>query len=376
MLNPATQTYAYPSYPWQEDGRGFYIPDSVVHSFVERIRRAAAAIFDTHIRLDEAGIGLSPLNRHRLLIPEPAISLEKSRRLVLQAFGSFTPFLQTATAAAMNDPSRWEFKNVPPGEACGGCLAGNCQENPHTQAVIDYEYDGTINDTIYIAHEIGHLQADDLLTSENLNYTARGRHMSEIQAFFTQSIVYDFLLKTPDPSLQNAARIHFTGEVARSLYDVCIGLCALDVEKSASGGIRNEAQIRAAYESGLQILLGKNWQHYQKAVWMAENIHDEKSRDISISALHQHSMAALVAMGLFEESKKRGREERQTLSKAILTARGQFALMDVLKTFGIETERQIGDMAETVITAIAGRLGDIATNPDCKNRRTPAPPKP
>ncbi len=53
-----------------------------------------------------------------------------------------------------------ELTRTDPGEADGYCEPPGWQGR--VTAKIFYQYDGTINDAVYLAHELGHLLSNDL----------------------------------------------------------------------------------------------------------------------------------------------------------------------------------------------------------------------
>jgi hypothetical protein len=92
--------------------------------------------------------------------------------------------------------------------------------NTREHAVIDYEYLGTPNSVIYLAHEIGHAIADDIQQEKGLTYKDFTSGQQEEQAYFVQSIVSHY---TGIPSPENIARDdilkdHFEGSERPKQY--------------------------------------------------------------------------------------------------------------------------------------------------------------
>ncbi|PZO82634.1 MAG: hypothetical protein DI626_09965 [Micavibrio aeruginosavorus] len=73
---------------------------------------------------------------------------------------------------------------------------GNIREH----AVIDYEYLGTPNSILYLAHEMGHAIADDIQREKGLTHKDFKWPQQEEQAYFVQSIVSHY---TGIPSPEN-----------------------------------------------------------------------------------------------------------------------------------------------------------------------------
>ena len=72
--------------------------------------------------------------------------------------------------------------------------------NTREHAVIDYEYLGTPNSVIYLAHEIGHAIADDIQREKGLTHKDFTSDQQEEQAYFVQSIMSHY---TGIPSPEN-----------------------------------------------------------------------------------------------------------------------------------------------------------------------------
>jgi len=191
-------------------------------------------------------------------------SLEESKELIISALDHFSPelgeqarrIMQTACynggasdrerelrfaampydGSPLDDPNhflskdykleieagkRWNLTPAAPGQCrLMRCLPAesNQQEcapgaydpaNPHPYAVIEYQFDGTLDGVIYMAHETGHAIADDYQREAGMTYRDNPRHLPEMQAYLVQHIVYDHLKQHDDPSVSSAAQRHF-----------------------------------------------------------------------------------------------------------------------------------------------------------------------
>jgi len=63
------------------------------------------------------------------------------------------------------------------------------QENPNDFAVIDFEYHGTPESVVYLAHELGHAVADDIQRENGFSFKDFSVYDMEQQAYFIQNIV-------------------------------------------------------------------------------------------------------------------------------------------------------------------------------------------
>jgi hypothetical protein len=62
------------------------------------------------------------------------------------------------------------------------------QENNAPYAIIDYEYTGTPQSVIYLAHELGHALADDIQNENGRSFRDFTADEAEKQAYFIQNI--------------------------------------------------------------------------------------------------------------------------------------------------------------------------------------------
>lgn len=353
-LNKKTEKYAYPCYSWEKDEQSFYFPDSAIDPYVKEAKRIARSVFQTHI--NARNIGLSPFNRHRLLIPEPQLSWQESCALVVDAFKRFHPDLGKKAHEVINDHNRWKLKSVDAGEAGGCCHSANCETNPQPYAIIVYNYDGTINDSVYIAHELGHLIADDYVQAAGFTHPDEKRHVLEVQGFFTQSILYNYLMTHPDLSLRQAADSHFIGEITSSLYALPKGIGALEAEKSVLSN-QNNAKVRQSYSNVLETWLGERWQEYDKAKRLLDHITESDKRDCwGMCDLHQHPMASIVATGLFLRTMEQNQCGRSRLLGELYGKEGPKGILDVYDKINLHTSVDVQKLAQDTICYIAAPL--------------------
>lgn len=67
------------------------------------------------------------------------------------------------------------------------------QDNPEDYAIVDFEYDGTTNSLVYLAHEVGHAIADDMQREQGLSFREFSIDQLEKQAYFVQSALQHYL---------------------------------------------------------------------------------------------------------------------------------------------------------------------------------------
>lgn len=365
-LEAKTVDYAYPYHSWLDDDGGFYFPDASIQPFIDEAQKVTKGTFENHLATE---VNLSPLNRHRLLIPDPKLSWKESCDLVVTAFTNFHPKLGAKATEVIENPDRWQLTKTSIGEAAGSCNPANCETNPKPYAVINYEYDGTINDAVYIAHELGHLIADDFANETGFSCFDGKRHMAEVQAFFTQHILYDYLHKHGDTDLRQAAQSHFVGEITRSLYSLPIAIGALEAEKLAASEQHDIKQIKPIYEAVQEEWLGNRWQEYDKSQQLFDDIMDATKRDSrGISNLHQHSMASIVSTGIFTAGQSMPIQQREIFIDHIFGREGPKDINDILQMGCSETGWDMAEMAKTSIARVIAPFQKFDEKPSPSNQ--------
>ena len=238
MLN--TRTGGYPA---AHEGRnGAYFPDAVVAPFVAEAQR------------------IGPLQSSSPADTGRCFSLEESKALIIEAMNEFDPklgikaaeilsaasFNNTAKSRSEDNPyladeyklpdmkdARWNLMEVAPGQSqLMRCLPAQSEpkdygdgmghdpanENPY--AVIEYQFDGTIDGVIHMAHEMGHMIADDRQREAGYTYKDNPEHLKETQAYFTQSILYNHLMRHEDVEIAAAARGHYAATMQQSIHEL------------------------------------------------------------------------------------------------------------------------------------------------------------
>lgn len=86
------------------------------------------------------------------------------------------------------------------------------RDNTREHAVIDYEYLGTPDSVIYLAHEIGHAIADDIQQEKGLTYKDFTSDQQEEQAYFVQSIISHYTgIPSPEALASDDLKSQFEG---------------------------------------------------------------------------------------------------------------------------------------------------------------------
>ena len=358
FLSRLTEKFTSVTFQPAEDRYGFYFPDSVIASIVSEVTKNAKDAFDIHLSADK--IGLAPLNKHKLLIPEEKFTLEESCNLVIAAFEKFDLNLAMRAKKVIANKERWILSHVKAGEAEGRCYLANSKVNPKPYAVIEYSYDGTINDAVYIAHELGHLIADDYINEAGGTCEDTKVNMAEVQGFFTQHILYDYLAGHPDVGISRAGEKHFLGEITRFLYAILVGVGELEAEKSMLEKKSNK-EIALSYSHALQSSLGDKWKEYGVANRVFHSLlNGQEGYAQGVYGLHTHPMASLIAKGLFLYAKQIDRLPAEIFVGTLYGAGGSKDTVDVIMESGIENqqewERLVKRAVEQVIEPLTCRV--------------------
>lgn len=340
MLSTSSEKYAY-GIAAAEDERGFFLPGVVIDSVLDTIKPHAATLFAARLRQERSGEAIPSLTQHQLLIADPHIEFAKSKQLVLAALRHFGSGLGEQAETLLNAPERWQTTPTDPGRASGYCAAPYTRDNPEPYAVVTYNYDQTINDPIYIAHELGHLLA--CYHAKEIGSHPKS-HMSEIQAFLLQFILYDNVIHHQEnSSLQKAAQEHFNGEIIRSIYALPVALATLEAERSLTKD-DNQEQAVTTYATILYGWLGEHWRGFHQAKLACEQIMDSDARDHTIVALHKHPSAAIIAAGLFAFAKQSN--QRQQVLDATFGLASHQGLVQVLEKIGVTSQAELNRMIQ------------------------------
>jgi hypothetical protein len=183
-----------------EPERGAYFPDDVMDGLLAA----------THGR-NVPAFARTELSTGRAIPPE------ESKKLIIKALGNFYPplgekagaFFAAGFDASVEHPhiekqitqssSRWQIAFVPRGKTrTQNTVPADSPANPNPRSVIQYDYDNSINSTVYIGHELGHGIADELIRGkDNKKFGDNPLNLDELQAYVSQSIVYDYLRPKP-----------------------------------------------------------------------------------------------------------------------------------------------------------------------------------
>jgi len=307
------------------------LPDVVLDALHEALLPIVPKVFGMHCELDQRDDSVPKLNKHRILIQSPVISWQQSCELVVGAFTSFQPELGAQVRSLINDPSLLRLSQISAGQAEGICIAPGYEAEGHAPGIV-YEYDLTINDPIYLAHELGHY------ISDSLDGALMPPSLYEIPAMVTQHLMYEYLSRQADPGLANAARKHFVGEVTGALYRLSVAF---------AGSATDQSSDEERYGQAIQENLGTNWRYFVPA----------RDKMFGARQLHKHNSSLVLAYGLLEYIQQQPKEPRVFDE---IFARGSKAnILEILGQCGIHDKAALVDFFSQAVKGIAAPLEQI-----------------
>lgn len=309
------------------------LPDAVLEAQRAVVEPRVGEIYSLHVKLDREGGVVPPLNRHRLLCPEPAIDWARSCELVCAAFDWHDAQLANPVRALLNDRSRVVRKET----AAGDCAAYTAPKGwqGRTEAQIMFESDGTVSDPVYLAHELGHLLSMVLAEEAGVADSMMPRHAIEVPAFYCQIMFYGFLSRSADETLRRAGLAHAAGELTRSLYGQTAAYAAQGIEKAGESPL---------YHARMAERLGSEWAYF-KAVGRG---------GFAAYDLHTYATAPLLALGLYD-----GKPCNAALFDALFTRGARTDILEIFSAVGVTQEEELRSFFSTALDRAAAPLAAI-----------------
>ncbi len=208
-----------------------YIPDAFFDALIGEVLPAfesgrLAERVAPHLHMVEG-------RKNRIIIPGPSFTWEESKKNVTAMLETLDPeiasLLETLTANGWIDLSAATAPGL-----CEGVCDPTDRRSDGRPSTIRFTYDGTINDPVYLSHELGHFANDAASPgfdweSASLNRTAAC--LRETQAFFLQHAFYD---SDCVPALQGALRQHCQAEAFQCLGNLRQDLAVLEKTRALS----------------------------------------------------------------------------------------------------------------------------------------------
>lgn len=320
-------------------------------------------------------------------ITDPVISLQDSKAMIVEALHDFDPVLGAKAAAMLQNEKTLNISDVPAGTAymmrcrpAGYTNPG--EENSENHPIIDFDYDHTIQSTIYLAHELGHAIADDYQREAGHDFETNPTHMIETQAYLVQNIVYNHLKDHPDKNIATAAERYAATEMARNIYDLSLAHAAQDaLQDIAQHQEPNPAMI-------FENRFGQGWENFISTYAPAQRIFEtmatlkadpqsglpEKMETLQNEAqrLHERPTSILIAACIAKHLETEDIGQRRKTSEILLGRHGPKDITSTLQSVGLHKEGRLDSLAQSTMQYLTQRLN---ATPDAQEMQTIDTPK-
>lgn len=344
-------------------GPGLYYPDSIVDSVLNESFKTTPSMFRNHLGKPEE---FSLLDAPTGQIIQKRFTLNQSKDLVIKAFSDFDPELGRRAKVIFDDPARWNLQEVAPGTA--RMMRSRPAEspgdeynppNPLSHSVIDYDFDGTIDAVVYLAHEVGHSIADDYAREAGGSFRNTPGHLNEFQAYLPQQILYGSLMQNPDPEIAEAGRRQYLATIATSLYNLPLGLEAKKTEIALREG-------KTPSHNTVKDWFGDDWNRHTRADEIIKTLQatgaDTGPKGIlgeQIRSMHERPLGVLVSAALYEHLKTEDLTTRRRTLETLFQPfdqNGSKGISEVLSTSGIEHASQMGQIMDRTLKSASSLL--------------------
>ena len=242
-----------------------------------------------------------------LYAPAPAgasglISFEQALTLVADAFAGFDP--EMGAFARMMAANGW-IDAAPSEQRRSGAYSTEYADPPEPRVFLTFE--GTLDNVITLAHELGHAWHSWLLRDLPLEQRDYPVTLAETASLFAEALVRDALLAATDNMEQRRAIAWLDGERAASLL---LDVPARFTFERALVAAREEgyvgaSQLRAMMKSAQQQWYGDTLTQYDELFWASRS-------HFSIAELgfynYPYLFGYLFSLGLYAQKARAGRE--------------------------------------------------------------------
>ena len=232
------------------------VADSTVDALVAAVT-SRYGIVARYYRLKKRLLGLEELfdyDRYAALpAPRRHFTWSEARELVLGAYATFHP--RMAEIASLFFEKRWIDAEVHPGKR-GGAFSSSTVPSVHPYILVNFQ--GTAEDVMTLAHELGHgvhqfLSRDRGLLQQNTPLTT-----AETASIFGETLVFqDLLAKEKDPAIALAMLVR---EIESSFATVFRQVAMNRFEEATHAARRSEGELTAERLSGM-------WLETQRAMF-------------------------------------------------------------------------------------------------------------
>lgn len=374
FISSKTKEYASGNRSQEQDKTGEYFPDSVVDPFIRAVRAIMPGTFQKTLTDPAAFASMKDDARDIAIVDTETgktrqLSLNESKVLVVTALKDYDPALGEKAEKILNDRLETrKLADVPEGEQAQQQYVARRRKTPQGTADqhagnIRYDYlNGTIDDPIMLAHEVGHAIADDYICEKGLASSDFRESIPETQAYFVQHIVYDYLRNHGhDEGIRRSADLHFTATMTRNIYNLAIS----DVARDAQIAMKKGDDFNA--DDALTARFGTGWEQYEWAREVRDNIDaaqwaqknptisdtDRKMAldklDDEVRYMHGRPMSILTALALQKQASETDEATKCGVIGALLGRKGLQNIVCILSEGGINYGDQMEKHARAAI---------------------------
>lgn len=270
-----------------------------------------------------------------LYAPAPAatpalLSFEQALTLVVDAFAGFDP--EMGAFARMMADKGW-IDAAPSANRRSGAYSTEYADPPEPRVFLTFE--GTMDNLITLAHELGHAWHSWLLRDSPLEQRDYPKTLAETASLFAEALVRDALLAATDKMEPRRAIAWLDGERAASLLlDVPARFTFERALVAArEQGYVGASQLRQMMKSAQQQWYGDTLSQYDELFW-ASKCH------FSIADLgfynYPYLFGYLFSLGLYAQKERAGGEFAHAY-RALLTDTGRMSAEDLVeKHLGVD----------------------------------------
>jgi len=230
------------------------VEEEVVDALVAAVKKAYPRLSHRYYKLKAQWMGKETLPYWDRNAPLPQendalIPWEEAKDIVLEAYGAFSPTLQTIGAQFFD--KNWIDATLTPGKDSG---AFSHPTVPSVHPYILMNYHGKVRDVMTLAHELGHGVHQCLARDQGLLLSETPLTIAETASVFGEMLTFQSLLaRTPDPLKRKAL---LAGKVEDMLNTVVRQIAFFDFERQVHAK-RKEKELTVED-------LGKIWMQVQK----------------------------------------------------------------------------------------------------------------
>ena len=310
------------------------IEDTTVDTLIDAVTERYD-IVNRYYRLKAELVGLDTLYDYDRYAPLPAlpsasINWQESRRMVLDAFGDFSPRMEEIAAQFFD--KHWIHAPILQGKR-GGAFAHPCIPEVHPYVMVNYT--GTLRDVSTVAHELGHGVHQVLAAEKGYFSSDTPLVLAETASVFAELIVFKAQLKTISSTDEKRA---FICQKLESIFATVFRQVAMNrFEQCMHEGRRTDGELSSKQLSDFWIKTQQDM--FGDAVTLSNDYRIWWSYIPHFLAspgyVYSYAFGELLVLSLYNIYQKTGDAFIDTYFE-LLAAGGSASPYELLKPFGID----------------------------------------